>query len=125
MTKHVISWFEIPVEDFARAKSFYSQLLGVDMPEREVNGDLMGFFPYDHNTQNVTGAIVRGNGYKPSREGALVYIHCEPNVQTVLDRVEEAGGSIVMNRTKISDDAGYMAKFIDTEGNLLALHAME
>jgi uncharacterized protein len=34
-----------------------------------------------------------------------------------------AGGRIVMNKTFISDDAGYFAIFIDTEGNKLALHS--
>jgi len=125
MTQHVITWFEIPVEDFERAKDFYATLLDIEIPVREMFGYMMGFFPYDQETNNVTGAIVKGEGYKPSHEGALVYLSCHPDMQTILDRVEDAGGSIVTNRMKISDDAGYMAKFIDTKGNMIALHSME
>jgi predicted enzyme related to lactoylglutathione lyase len=42
---------------------------------------------------------------------------------TPLSRVEAAGGSVVMPKTSIGEN-GYMAIFLDTEGNRVALHSM-
>ena len=33
MTVNAISWFEIPVIDFARAKKFYNAIFDFDMPD--------------------------------------------------------------------------------------------
>lgn len=40
----------------------------------------------------------------------------------MLERVQQAGGRVVMGRTLIGGDAGSFALIIDTEGNRLALH---
>jgi len=45
-------------------------------------------------------------------------------VQVVLDRIEKAGGKIIVPKTQISPEHGYMAVFIDTEGNRIALHSV-
>ena len=37
--------------------------------------------------------------------------------------MEAAGGKVVESKTKISDEHGYMALIIDTEGNRVALHS--
>ena len=42
----------------------------------------------------------------------------------MLKRVEQAGGK-VLRKHKISTEIGFMAKFEDTEGNVLALHSIE
>jgi uncharacterized protein len=40
-----------------------------------------------------------------------------------LGRVEQAGGKIIIPRTLISEETGFMAVIIDTEGNRIALHS--
>ena len=45
------------------------------------------------------------------------------DVSTELERIENAGGSIVQGKTMISPDTGYMAIFIDSEGNRIALYS--
>ena len=40
-----------------------------------------------------------------------------------MNRVEAAGGKIVQPKTQISPDIGFMALFIDCEGNRIALHS--
>jgi predicted enzyme related to lactoylglutathione lyase len=61
--------------------------------------------------------------YKPnSSEGTLLYFTCR-DVNEELSRVEAAGGKIIMGRTEIGDNHGFMAQILDTEGNLIALHA--
>ena len=41
----------------------------------------------------------------------------------MLDRVEGAGGKILMPKTVIGMDAGYFAMISDTDGNTVGLHS--
>ena len=84
----------------------------------EVNA--MAFFPA---TKGIGGAIIAGPGSVPSDTGPLIYLNGGNDLGDVLNKVEEAGGRIVMPKTLISEDAGYFAIFIDCQGNKLALHS--
>jgi len=91
------------------------------MQEQEMGGSLMGFFPMEDQTNS--GAIVKGDGYKPSDKGVMIYLNGGDDLANVLSLIEPAGGKIVLDKMKISDEIGYMAIFFDTEGNKLALHS--
>lgn len=119
--ENLISWFEIPAEDFERAVSFYKLILGFDIQEADIHGTKMGFFPSDGN--NVSGAIVFGEDYTPSTEGVIAYLNGGEDLQNILDKVEKNKGKIIVPKTEISPEQGYFAMFIDTEGNKLALHS--
>jgi predicted enzyme related to lactoylglutathione lyase len=73
----------------------------------------------------VGGALCDSDGFhKPSAtEGPLVYLNANPDVQLVLDKVEAAGGSILVPKTEITPEYGHMAVILDTEGNRIAFHA--
>ena len=120
--KYPISWFEIPATNFQRAVSFYSTVLGRDLPENEINGSKMAFFSTD--PLEVNGVIIQGEGAEPSAKGVLVYLNGGDDLSVLLDRIEDAGGSVVVPKTLISDTLGYFGIFIDSEGNRLALHSM-
>lgn len=120
--KNLINWFEIPAMEFDRAVAFYKSILTVEINETEMFGSKMGFFPSDG--KNVSGAIVQGSDYKAASEGVLLYLNGGENLQQTLDKVEQHGGKIIMPKTQISDDMGYFALFIDTEGNKMALHSI-
>lgn len=125
MLKNSINWFEIPVDDFDRAKNFYSTIYDFEMPENQVQDTRMGFFLYEQEPDRVGGAICHGKGYTPSREGTLVYLNGGSDLDTVLNRVEEAGGEVEVPKTFIMEDVGYFAIIIDTEGNRIALHSRD
>jgi len=118
---NAINWFEIPVVDFGRAKNFYNTIFGFEMQEQKMGDYVMGFFPGDQN--GVNGAICQGDGYKPSTEGTLIYLNADGKIDDVIGRIEKAGGKIVMPKTLVTDDIGYIAYFTDTEGNKVALHS--
>lgn len=120
-----INWVEIPVLNFDRAKKFYSRIYEYEMYEETIAGCRMGFLPMDRESQGVGGAIIQGHGYVPSSLGARVYLNGGQNLLNVLNRVEGAGGEIIVNKTKISDEIGYFAVFEDPEGNHVALHSPE
>ncbi len=121
--KNAIAWFEIPAKKLSRAKKFYESIFEVEMIDMEMDSDLkMSMFPVEDG--GVGGALCEHKKfYKPSRDGALVYISANPDLQLVLNRIEKHGGKILQPKTKITDEYGYMAIFRDTEGNRVALHS--
>lgn len=119
--QHSLTWFEIPVTDFLRAKQFYETIFAISMQSTEMHGYKMAFFPNGEGI--VSGAICYGEGYIPSGAGSLLYLNANPDLNTVLDRVGSAGGRVLVPKTIISAEAGYYAFFLDTEGNRIALHS--
>ena len=121
--ENALNWFEISVSDIARAKKFYETIFGIQMTDMEMGGMKMSMFPMENMNGKVSGALVQGPMYKPSADGAKIYFNGNPDLQAALDKVTAAGGQIVMPKTKIGDDIGYMAFFVDSEGNTVALHS--
>lgn len=122
--KNALSWFEIPVLDFARAKAFYQSIFLYEMPEMEMENIKMGILLYDRES-GVGGAICFGEGYEPSgSRGLKAYLNGGEDLKTVLERIPDAGGSIVLPKTEIAPGMGYFAFFTDTEGNVLGLYSM-
>ena len=120
---NVINWFEIPAKNFKRACDFYSTVLGGDIQHMSTGGPVkMGFLP-GMEQGDVGGAIVEGESYEPTDKGALVYLNGGKDLNAPLSRVEKAGGKILMPKTSIGEN-GFMAHFLDTEGNRVALHSM-
>lgn len=123
--QNAISWFEIGTQDLDRARAFYETIFGINMTALDLPNIRMRMFPIDNMDTGVGGALVHTNGFhKPSAtDGPLVYLNANPDVQAVLDKVEAAGGKILVPKTEISPDHGYMALILDTEGNRVALHS--
>jgi predicted enzyme related to lactoylglutathione lyase len=72
----------------------------------------------------VGGALVRGPGVAPSKEGTLVYLNGGADLDVILARVQPAGGVVETPKTAIGNDFGFFALFIDSEGNKVGLHSM-
>ena len=125
-TTNIITWFEIPVTDIDRAQKFYETILDIEMVKRTDGEDEAAFFPFDPNviqatSGRVTGILSKSERNKPSSNGTVIYINASPDIQTVLDKVEQAGGKVMMPRTQIPP--GFIAIIIDSEGNKVGLHA--
>jgi uncharacterized protein len=122
--RNIITWFEIPTADIARAKAFYEALLETDLGTIQDFGGLkMCFFQRPENSSATTGSLVQHPQYTPSHQGALLYFDGGADLAPMLARVEPAGGKIMQAKTLISPDTGYMALFEDTEGNRMALYS--
>jgi hypothetical protein len=120
---NILNWFEISVNDTARAKKFYETVFGIEMQSADMMGMTMTMFPSENMNGKVAGALVQGPMHKPSMDGAKIYLNGNPDLALPLSRVEAAGGKVMMPKTKISDDIGYMAFFVDSEGNGVAMHS--
>lgn len=122
-SKNAIVWAEIPVLNFDRAKEFYSKLLDSQLYEQVMGKHRMGFLPMDPDSNGVGGAIVQGEGCTPSSLGTRVFLDAGDDLKPVLDRVEFAGGTVIIPKTLITEEIGYFALFEDTEGNHVGLHS--
>ena len=124
---NAISWFEIPATNLDRAQKFYESIFVIAMIPMELPNIKMRMFPLDDMINGIGGAVVDSGGFhKPSAtDGTLVYLNGNPNVQQVLDRVAGAGGSIMVPKTEISPEYGFMAVIQDTEGNRIGLHSLK
>ncbi|MBU0696522.1 MAG: VOC family protein [Bacteroidetes bacterium] len=120
--KNYVSWFEIPAIDFQQAVNFYNHIFGISMEQNITDINAMAFFPA---TTGIGGGIVAGQGYVPSDCGPLIYLNGGSDLNNALSKVEEAGGRIIMSKTLISEDMGYFAIFIDSQGNKLALYSKD
>jgi uncharacterized protein len=115
-----ISWFEIPAHDFNQAVYFYSYIFDIEMKQNITELNAIAYFP---ETSGIGGAIIYGPGSIPSDKGPLIYLNGGNDLNVVLNKVEFAGGRIVMPKTLISETDGYFAIFIDSQGNKLAIHS--
>ena len=118
---NAINWFELPANNFDRAVKFYSEILGEGLQPMDHPQMKMAFFPT--KDQGVGGCVTHGNGNKPNAEGTLVYLNGGTDLGEPLSRVEKAGGKVVMPKTAIGEN-GFMAIFLDTEGNRVAFHSL-
>lgn len=120
-----INWFEIPVMDMQRAKHFYQTIFSIHMEDQDMSGMPMALFPYKPGSGLVGGALVKSEMHNPNEGGIIIYLNANPSIQLVLDKIESEGATVVLQKTLISEDIGYMAFFIDTEGNKVGLHASQ
>ncbi|MET2986593.1 VOC family protein [Aureibaculum conchae] len=123
--KSAVSWFEIPVTDFNRAKKFYTTVLGIGIKDHPMPDPTMeyGVFDYKPEEDGISGAIFKGEGQHPSMDGTTVYLNGGNDLNLPLSRVERAGGKVLMPKTDIGEN-GFFALLADTEGNKVALHSM-
>ena len=123
---NAISWFEIPTTDINRAQKFYETIFGISMVPMDFPNIKMRMFPLDNMMTQVGGALVDSGGFHKASatDGPLIYLNANPDVQNILDRVVAAGGSIMVPKTEISPEYGFMGVFIDTEGNRIGLHSV-
>src|ERR1700682_1866639 len=115
MKEHAIAWFEIATADFERAIKFYEDIFQFKMNRMPLGqGPRMAAFPVNPAV-GVSGALCHHpEWYKPSQTGTLVYLNANPDLAAV---------KAVLPKTQISPEYGYMAVFLDTEGNRVALHS--
>lgn len=118
---NALNWFEIAVTDIDRAQKFYEKSFDCVMPSMNMEGMKMAIFPPEG--ANISGALVQSSMHKPSKQGTIVYLNANPDLQIILDRIESQGAKTILPKTNIGGDNGYMAFFEDSEGNVIGLHS--
>ena len=123
MKDNALNWFEIAVDDLARAKGFYETVLNVKMEEVAGSGLPMAIFPYDP-MKGVGGSLTKMAEMKPGDGGTIIYLNVEGDLDGVLSRINDAGGVVLKGRTAIPPH-GFIGILQDSEGNVVGLHSLE
>jgi hypothetical protein len=122
MKGNPVRWFEIYVQDMARARAFYEAVFAATL-ERIGSGDLeMWGFPQARGEPGTSGALVRVAGVASGGNSTLVYFSCE-DCAIEAARVAGAGGRLHRDKMSIGQ-YGFVALAFDTEGNLFGMHSL-
>lgn len=116
--KNAISWFEIPVQDMQRAKEFYQTIFNIKLQDMPMEDISYAFW----TNEGIGGALAKGSDYIPSKTGSLCFLNGGEDLSHVLNKINDAGGKVIQSKTSIGPH-GFIARFVDTEGNLVALHS--
>lgn len=126
MPRNPVGWFEIYVDDMARARTFYETVLAVKLEQLGAPGgydDLQMFaFPMDSGSPGAAGTLAKMQGIQPGGNSVLVYFSCA-DCAVEAGRVAEAGGRVHRPKESIGEH-GFIALAFDTEGNMFGLHSM-
>jgi uncharacterized protein len=122
---NAIGWFDLYVNDMARAVTFYERVLQQKLePIPDPSGETqMMSFPTDMNLYGAGGALVKSNYARPGVGGTMVYFSAE-NCSVEESRVVAAGGQVIRPRFSIGT-FGWVTLCQDTEGNMFGLHSMK
>ena len=120
--KHLINWIEIPVSDMKRATVFYSTILGLELSPMQMGPVSYAIFP--SGDQFNAGALAAGEHYTPSSDGVILYLDGGKDLNNILSKVNVAGGQVILEKTFLAKEAGYIGLFIDTEGNRIGIQNM-
>jgi uncharacterized protein len=126
MNTNPVGWFEIYVQDMARAQAFYETVLDVALQKlgdpTDASVEMMAF-PMDMERPGTSGALTKMDGFPSGGNSTLVYFNCVDCAHEA-GRVAAAGGRIEREKMAIGE-YGYIALAIDTEGNMFGLHSMQ
>ncbi|MDO8177125.1 MAG: VOC family protein [Undibacterium sp.] len=123
MEHNPVGWFEIYVQDMARARTFYESMLQLKlehlpMPEIEMWG-----FPFEMERVGASGSLVKMHGVASGGNSTVVYFSC---VDCAVEeaRVVPSGGTVQQSKMSIGE-YGFISMVLDTEGNMIGLHSIQ
>lgn len=124
MKNNPVGWFEIYVQDLAKAKAFYEAVFQCDLqplPLPEASGLVMLAFPMDETSLGSPGAVCKMDGVSSGGGGTLVYFSCE-DCAVEEGRVADAGGQVIKPKMSIGE-YGNISLVADPDGNMIGLHS--
>ena len=116
---NLVVYFEIPVIDMDRATKFYSTVFNFKFDTTIIDNNEMALFPFIQEKSGISGALAKGEIYKPTKDGVLIYFNTA-NMDVTLRLANTNGGKILYPKT--DNGIGLVAEFEDTEGNRIALY---
>ncbi len=110
---------EIPVTNLDRAEKFYRAVFGFDFTREAIDGNEMAHFPLQKGGSGVSGSLAKGEIYKPSTTGTLVYFQTT-SIDETLRQANTNGGKTLYPKTSVGKES-FVAEIQDSEGNRIAL----
>ena len=122
MNTNPVGWFEIYVQDMARAKQFYEAVFQVELTRLNSPDVELWSFPMDLDKWGAGGALVKMEGKSSGGNSTLVYFSCE-DCTVEASRIVATGGQIHRDKWSIGE-YGFIVLAVDTEGNMFGLHSV-
>jgi predicted enzyme related to lactoylglutathione lyase len=120
---NAVGWFELYVNDMARAKTFYQVVFQREMLDLPAMGDVnMCAFAWTEGAPGAAGALVKSSKMGPGVGGSLVYFSCA-DCSVEAQRAVDQGGKLFQAKMAIGS-YGFIAIVQDTEGNVIGLHSL-
>lgn len=110
---NTVSWWEIPVQDLEKAKTFYTAVFD------------WGYTPFGKGYEGILAGETMIGGLSASEsqdvaEGIRIYVQVD-DMEAVFAKVEANGGATKTARTEIGGDMGWWGNFTDPEGRIIGL----
>lgn len=122
MAHNPVGWFEIYVDDMARARTFYEAVFERKLERLNAATPEMWAFPMTMEGFGASGALVRMEGFPAGRNSTLVYFSCA-DCAVEAARAVKAGGRMQKEKMSIGQ-YGFISLVFDTEGNMIGLHSL-
>jgi len=122
MDNNPVGWFEIYVQDMARARAFYEGVFEGKLQKMESVAELWAF-PMSRDGAGSAGALIRMPGFPSGQNSVIVYFRCQ-DCGVEEDRVKRLGGRVEKPKMRIGEH-GFVSLVYDTEGNMIGLHSMK
>ena len=122
-----VGHFELPADDPARARKFYSSIFGWKMNEMPgMDYTMVSTGPVDEKGMpTAPGSIGGGIAKRGSTVAHTVVTIIVDDISTSEKSIEKHGGKIVQHKQPIGDGSmGFTAYFKDSEGNIVGLYQM-
>ncbi len=116
-----VGWFEIYVQDMARAQAFYEAVFSVKLNPLDMPDIDMMTFPMEQDGAGSSGALVKLEEVSSGGNNVLVYFSCADCANEQQKAVEN-GGSVIKEKYSIGE-YGFISLVTDTEGNTIGLHS--
>lgn len=116
--KNKLTHFAIHFDEIERAKKFYAEVFEWNFNSYGQE-DFLKIEADDSGNREVVGAM-QARKYSPVSEN-IIGLECSfevEHIDDIIEKVEENGGQILMAKTAVPNVV-WIAKFLDTEGNLI------
>ncbi len=123
MKHNPVNWFEIYVQDMARARKFYESVLQLKLEKIDNTEVEMWSFPMEVDRFGAGGSLVKMEGVPSGGNSTIIYFICN-DCAVEAGRVITSGGRIHKPKMAIGE-YGFIALAYDTEGNMFGLHSMQ
>lgn len=120
--KNSIGWFEIKVTDFEKAKNFYSQIFEWEFKLSQISKTV--YWNIYTGENKIGGGFTKRELSEQKGQCIIIYIEVE-DINGTLEKIKSLGGKIILEKTLISETAGYNAIFKDLDDNSIGLWSMK
>lgn len=83
-----------------------------------IHGYEMAFFPFEKNGLGISGALAKGDVYKPSINGVFLYLQFD-DIDAIISKAVNLGSEVLLEKTEA--ESCFVAEIKDSEGNRICL----